>query len=113
MEGTAQGMVAKARIPTVTKSSLKSIFSGIKPVFFEIVENIDESGISTSEKSNQDNILSRLHAKGKKICLYSDDVWSKLFPMTMFHRSNVDYGLNILVILKSNIDGLFLGLYGI
>ncbi len=91
-------MVAKARIPTVTKPSLKSIFSGVQPVFFEIVENIDESGISTSEKTNQENIISRLHAKGKKICLYGDDVWSKLFPKATFHRSEVDYGLNIMVI---------------
>lgn len=99
MKGEALGAVSLARIPTVTKPCLKSIFSGSLPVFFEIVENVDESGISASVKTIQDNLLARLHSKGKKICLYGDDVWSKLFPMSMFHRSKVDYGLNIMVFL--------------
>ena len=97
MDGEAIGTIALARIPTVTKPCLKSIFSGSLPAFFELVENIDESGMSTSVQSIPDNLLTRLHLKGKKICLYGDDVWSKLFPMKMFHRSKVDYGLNIMV----------------
>jgi predicted AlkP superfamily pyrophosphatase or phosphodiesterase len=97
LKGEASSIISLARIPTVTKPCLKSIFSGSLPVFFELVENIDESGVSASVQTIQDNLLTRLHSQGKKISLYGDDVWTKLFPLSMFHRHNVDYGLNIMV----------------
>lgn len=88
-----------ARIPTVTKPCLKSIFAGTHPVFFEIVENIDESGVTETVKSStataQDNLLQRL--KGKSISVYGDDVWGKLFHMSTFHRHDLAFGFNIMV----------------
>lgn len=88
-----------ARIPTVTKPCLKSIFAGTHPVFFEIVENIDESGVTETVQSStattQDNLLQRL--KGKRISVYGDDVWGKLFPMSTFHRQELAFGFNIMV----------------
>lgn len=101
------GLVSLSRIPTVTKPCLKSIFTGTLPVFFEIVENIDESGLtsnvktSTNSASTTDNLLERLHKRGKKLAVYGDDVWSKLFPIDIFHRSEVSFGFNIMVIIMN------------
>lgn len=118
MNGEAIGLVSLARIPTVTKPCLKSIFSGTHPVFFEIVENIDESGvtetITSSTATTQDNLLWRLKAAGKKLAVYGDDVWGKLFPMSTFHRHHLAFGFNIMVkgINEFNSNNLFmLGLY--
>lgn len=101
MDGEALGMVALARIPTVTKPCLKSIFAGTQPVFFEIVENIDESGVTENVHSttgtSQDNLLQRIKAQGKKLAVYGDDVWSKLFPISTFHRHDLAFGFNIMV----------------
>lgn len=119
MKGEAVGLVSLARIPTVTKPCLKSIFAGTHPVFFEIVENIDESGVTetmtSSTATTQDNLLRRLHRQGKKISVYGDDVWGKLFPMSTFHRHNLAFGFNIMVhksrkrlfMLLSNFIGLY------
>lgn len=101
MKGEAVGLVALARIPTVTKPCLKSIFAGTQPVFFEIVENIDESGATEAVKSStgttQDNLLQRLKRNGKKLAVYGDDVWAKLFPLDTFHRHDLAFGFNIMV----------------
>ena len=98
MEGEAIGLVSLARIPTVTKPCLKSIFAGTRPVFFEIVENIDESGVSgtVSTGTSQDNLLQRLSGKGRRMAVYGDDVWGKLFPMGLFHRHGLSFGFNIM-----------------
>ena len=101
MDGDSIGFVSLARVPTVTKSCLKSLFSGTLPVFFEIVENIDESGmtetISSSTATSTDNLLQRLAARGKNISVYGDDIWTKLFPIKMFHKHSVTFGFNIMV----------------
>ena len=87
----------------MTKPCLKSIFAGTHPVFFEIVENIDESGVTekvqSSTATTQDNLLHRLKGK-KNISVYGDDVWSKLFPMSTFHRHDLAFGFNIMVIIS-------------
>lgn len=106
MEGEAVGLVSIARIPTVTKPCLKSIFAGTHPVFFEIVENIDESGVTetvtSSTSTTQDNLLRRLRAGGKRMAVYGDDVWGKLFPMSTFHRHDLAFGFNIMVTRTKN-----------
>lgn len=123
MDGESIGLVSLARIPTVTKPCLKSLFSGTLPVFFEIVENIDESGmtetISSSTATTTDNLLHRLFEQGKKISVYGDDVWTKLFPLKMFYRHDVSFGFNIMVhaffvyyIQFFYLFLLLLGLYG-
>lgn len=98
VDGEAIGLVSLARIPTVTKPCLKSIFAGTHPVFFEIVENIDESGVSgsVSTGTSQDNLLHRLRGKGRTMAVYGDDVWLKLFPASLFHRHQVVFGFNIM-----------------
>jgi predicted AlkP superfamily pyrophosphatase or phosphodiesterase len=103
MKGESIGFVSLARIPTVTKPCLKSIFAGTHPVFFEIVENIDESGVTETVQSStvtsKDNLLQRLQGNNKKISVYGDDVWGKLFPMSTFHRHDLAFGFNIMVII--------------
>ena len=94
-----KGTIAFARIPTVTKPCFKSILSGSLPEFFELVENVDESGISASVQRIQDNLLARLHLKGKKNCLYGEDACSKLFPISMLYLSKVYYGLIVTGVL--------------
>ena len=102
MKGESVGLVSLARIPTVTKPCLKSIFAGTLPVFFEIVENIDESGVTETVQSStgatKDNLLQRLKENNKKISVYGDDVWGKLFPMSTFHRHDLAFGFDITVI---------------
>ena len=87
----------------MTKPCLKSIFAGTHPVFFEIVENIDESGVTekvqSSTATTQDNLLHRLKGK-KNISVYGDDVWSKLFPMSTFYRHDLAFGFNIMVLIS-------------
>ena len=118
MNGEAIGLVSLARIPTVTKPCIKSIFAGSQPVFFEIVENIDESGVTETVTSttgtSQDNLLRRLRASGKTVSVYGDDVWGKLFPMSTFHRHDLAFGFNIMVnlfILSCFMFIFILGLY--
>lgn len=104
MNGEAVGLVSLARIPTVTKPCLKSIFAGTQPVFFEIIENIDESGATEAVKSSTatstDNLLERLKSRGKKLAVYGDDVWGKLFPLDTFHRHDIAFGFNIMVLVR-------------
>lgn len=98
MNDDAVGFVSLARIPTVTSPCLKSILSGSHPVFFELVENIDESGVSgtVSTGPSQDNLLQRLKRKGKSVAVYGDDIWGKLFPLSLFDRHKLSFGFNIM-----------------
>jgi hypothetical protein len=65
----------------VTLPRLKAIITGDIPGFLDIVANFN------SKEMAQDNIISRARAAGKKVTMFGDETWLKLFPNS-FHRSD-------------------------
>ena len=51
------------------------------PGFVDVVLNFDTTIM------HDDNILSQLHAAGKRIVFYGDDTWIRMFPK-LFQRSD-------------------------
>ncbi|KAH3675516.1 hypothetical protein WICMUC_002605 [Wickerhamomyces mucosus] len=78
-DGSALGYTAFSNPPTVTLPRLKGITTGSTPNFLDAVLNVIEED-SSSTLANQDSWLRQLKAAGKKIHMYGDDTWIKLFP---------------------------------
>ncbi|KAJ1916265.1 major facilitator super transporter protein [Mycoemilia scoparia] len=78
--GKAMGFTARATAPTVTMPRVKALTTGTVPSFLDAVLNIAESDTSSS-LAHYDNILWQLKHQGKKkINLFGDDTWIRLFP---------------------------------
>lgn len=70
----------KAGMPTVTMPQIKSILTGNKATYTDLLWNFGTDGI----KIKQDNFIQQLKNKHKKIHFYGDDTWIKLFPHPFF-----------------------------
>lgn len=80
-EGSAIGFTAFSNPPTVTLPRLKGITTGSTPNFLDAVLNVVEED-SSSTLANQDSWVTQLKKAGKRIHMYGDDTWIKLFPGT-------------------------------
>lgn len=78
-EGSAIGFTAFSNPPTVTLPRLKGITTGSTPNFLDAVLNVVEED-SSSTLANQDSWVTQLKKAGKRIHMYGDDTWIKLFP---------------------------------
>lgn len=75
----ALGYTAFSTPPTVTLPRLKGLTSGGTPNFLDAILNIADE--DTSEQSNKhDSWVRQLKSQGKKIHMFGDDTWMKLFP---------------------------------
>lgn len=83
--GHAFPFTANALPPTVTLPRIKALTTGSIPNFLDAILNIAESDTS-STLAFQDTWLSQAHLQGRKLVMYGDDTWIKLFP-GVFHRS--------------------------
>jgi len=83
--GFAYPFTAHALPPTVTLPRIKALTTGSIPNFLDAILNIAESDTS-STLAYQDTWLSQANASGKRIVMYGDDTWIKLFP-GMFSRT--------------------------
>ena len=82
--GTALPFTAHATAPTVTMPRIKALTTGSIPSFLDLILNFAESD-TTSSLVHQDNWLAQLKAKeNRKLVMYGDDTWLKLFPDTFF-----------------------------
>ncbi|BFZ54176.1 major facilitator super transporter protein [Savitreella phatthalungensis] len=70
---------ARASTPTVTLPRLKCLVTGGISSFLDAVLNIAESDTSASS-ALQDNWVSQLWAAGRRIHMYGDDTWLRMFP---------------------------------
>jgi ethanolaminephosphotransferase len=77
--GNAIGFTAYSSPPTVTLPRLKGITTGSTPNFLDAILNIAESDTS-STLANQDSWIAQLKAQNKRIRMFGDDTWIKLFP---------------------------------
>ncbi|KAJ1967579.1 major facilitator super transporter protein [Dispira parvispora] len=78
----ALAYIARATPPTVTMPCLKAITTGSTPNFLDAVLNIAEND-PTASLATQDNWLWQFqHRRGKRMVLYGDDTWLRLFPDT-------------------------------
>jgi ethanolaminephosphotransferase len=77
---------AHASAPTVTMPKVKALTTGSIPGFLEMILNLAESDTS-STLAAQDNWLAQLRANGKKLTMFGDETWLKLFP-DMFMRTD-------------------------
>src|SRR5579862_1331518 len=84
--GHALPFTAHALPPTVTLPRIKALTTGSIPNFLDAILNIAESDTS-STLAFQDTWLSQAHLQGRKLVMYGDDTWIKLFP-GIFHRSD-------------------------
>lgn len=83
-EGHAIPFTAYSNPPTVTLPRLKGITTGSTPNFLDAVLNIAESDTSSTLK-NQDSWIAQLKQQQKRIHMFGDDTWIKLFPDTFDH----------------------------
>ncbi|KAJ6235686.1 phosphatidylinositol glycan-related [Anaeramoeba flamelloides] len=74
-------MVCETAIPTVTLPRIKSLISGTIPDYFELIRNFN------AKKASSENLIENFLKQGKKIYMYGDDTWEKLFP-NRFHDSD-------------------------
>lgn len=65
--------------PTVTMPRIKGITTGGTPNFLDAILNISE-GDKSSSMTDQDSWLKQFKMMGKKIHMFGDDTWIKLFP---------------------------------
>ncbi|CDR44716.1 CYFA0S15e01882g1_1 [Cyberlindnera fabianii] len=77
--GSAIGYTAFSNPPTVTLPRLKGITTGSTPNFLDAVLNVVEEDTS-STLANQDSWIKQLKMAGKRIHMFGDDTWIKLFP---------------------------------
>jgi ethanolaminephosphotransferase len=78
-KGAALGFTAFSNPPTVTLPRLKGITTGSTPNFLDAVLNVIE-GDSSNNLAKQDSWIQQLKANGKRIHMFGDDTWLKLFP---------------------------------
>ena len=84
-KGHAWPFTAHALPPTVTLPRIKALTTGSIPNFLDAILNIAESDTS-STLAYQDTWLSQANLTGKRLIMYGDDTWIKLFP-GLFTRS--------------------------
>lgn len=78
-EGVAVPFTARAATPTVTLPRLKCLTTGAITGFLDAILNIAESSES-SDVSAQDNWVQQSVLAGRKLHMYGDDTWARLFP---------------------------------
>lgn len=72
--------------PTVTMPRLKGLTTGATPNFLDAILNIAEDDTSSSLAA-QDSWLWQMKNQGRRIHMFGDDTWIKLFP-GMFDRTD-------------------------
>lgn len=77
--GAALGFTAFSNPPTVTLPRLKGITTGSTPNFLDAVMNVVEED-SSNNLAKQDSWIQQLLLNNKKIHMFGDDTWLKLFP---------------------------------
>ncbi|AOW04673.1 GPI ethanolamine phosphate transferase 2 [Yarrowia lipolytica] len=77
--GGAIPFTAHSTPPTVTLPRIKGLTTGSTPNFLDAVLNIAESD-NSSTLANQDSWLAQASRDGRKIHMFGDDTWIKLFP---------------------------------
>jgi ethanolaminephosphotransferase len=80
-KGEAFAYTTRAHAPTVTLPRLKAMITGDIPGFLDIVANFN------SKELQEDNIISRGQRVGKRMLMFGDETWLKLFPSS-FVRSD-------------------------
>ncbi|KAF3920480.1 hypothetical protein ABW20_dc0106552 [Dactylellina cionopaga] len=83
--GSAVPFTAHATSPTITMPKIKALTTGSIPGFLDLILNFAESD-TTSTLATQDNWLAQIKQSGKKLIMFGDDTWLKLFP-GMFDRT--------------------------
>lgn len=78
-DGYALPFTAHSTPPTVTLPRIKGLTTGSTPNFLDAVLNIAEEDTS-STLADQDNWLIQMKRQGKKLHMFGDDTWIKLFP---------------------------------
>lgn len=78
-KGHLVGFTLFSNPPTVTLPRLKGITTGSTPSFLDAILNIAEDDTS-STLGDQDSWIRQLVASDKKIHMFGDDTWIKLFP---------------------------------
>lgn len=76
-----KSFVARAHVPTVTMPRIKGITTGTVPGFIDFVINLDSKALS------EDNIILQMYLSQKRIHLYGDDTWLRMFP-GQFHKTD-------------------------
>ena len=66
---------------------VKALTTGSVPSFLDLILNFAESD-TTSSLASQDTWLAQLQAKSGNLVFYGDDTWLKLFPESLFARSD-------------------------
>ncbi|CAI5737055.1 unnamed protein product [Hyaloperonospora brassicae] len=107
--GRALGYVAHASVPTVTMPRVKALVTGKAPVFIDILKNFNSRALDDTDA----NLVSLLAARGKRLVLYGDDTWLKLFPRAFaradgtsgfYTRDTVDVDNNVTRHLVEELD---------
>lgn len=83
---TAIGFTAFSTPPTVTLPRIKGLTTGSTPNFLDAILNIAE-GDTSSTLAGQDSWVAQIISRGRKINMFGDDTWIKLFP-NMFNETD-------------------------
>eukprot|EP00501_MAST-03F_sp_TOSAG23-6_P001584 GSMAST32.ASY1.ANO1.1650.1 assembled CDS len=80
-----EGNMPYAQTPTVTLPRLKALATGSTPKFIDVIHNfnaedISDNGHDDKAANSEYSLLDRLRTAGKKLVMYGDDTWLKLFP---------------------------------
>lgn len=84
----ALGLVARAKAPTVTMPRLKALTAGSPPIFLDLLLNFDEGGLASKAGPaecgragfTQDTWVKGFKDAGRRVVMYGDDTWLRLFP---------------------------------
>ena len=80
-EGVALPFTTRAHSPTVTLPRIKAMITGSIPGFLDIKANLDSPALK------EDNVVARAVSAGRRVLMYGDETWLKLFPSS-FVRSD-------------------------
>ena len=80
-EGDALPFTTRAHSPTVTLPRIKSMITGSIPGFLDVKANLDSPALK------EDNVISRAVDAGRRVIMFGDETWLKLFPSS-FVRSD-------------------------
>ncbi|ANB13858.1 Las21p [Sugiyamaella lignohabitans] len=78
-DGAGFPFTAHSTPPTVTLPRIKGLTTGSTPNFLDAILNIAESDTS-STLANQDSWVNQIQKQGKRLHMFGDDTWIKLFP---------------------------------
>lgn len=83
--GNAIPYTAFAPSPTVTLPRLKGLTSGAAPNFLDAVLNIADDIVEENDDTKlSDSWVTQAHRAGKKLRLFGDDTWQRLFSSKVF-----------------------------